>query len=81
MLDKRGTIFMLFSHFSIEAYVRVTHKKSLLETLLMSTHNICFHLDKKIAIFSAEKSILTRAKAFDCKIHNAVNLFELLYIL
>ena len=69
---------MLFFHFSIEAYVMGTHKECFLETLLMSINNTCFHLDKKNRHFSAEKNILTRAKAFDCKIHNAVNLLDVI---
>ena len=37
-------IFFLFLH---KTYVVGTHKKRLIEALLMSIHNICYHGDKK----------------------------------
>ena len=62
--DKLGypeTVF--FFYFCIKAYVVGTHLKHLIEALLMSTHNICFHgeIKKKMSLLFRYKSALSEA--------------------
>ena len=42
-LRKIAQKYWYFSYFSMKTYVVGTHKKRLMETLPLITHNICFH--------------------------------------
>ena len=51
--------FQIFFFFLPENYVEGTHLKCLSEALLMSTHNMCFHIERRISTtFGCKKHLI-----------------------